>query len=250
MDALRNTIKRVSHELSGREVVTVEEIKRIATTIALEFYDESKKVNFQEIIDGVVESFCEEPSTINSLHYPETFKLNEIEFRHVHTCSPTQELVGEAYEGYLRSKRLFESIDKMKEITDKFFSKYEINESLLRVYSKKKFRYGVFYTLIEDVERFLDIHKRVSERFDGEYVVVVPTENEVTPFLRFFRRNSERVKDAGFKIWVANTDQMSIDPFIGYPKDFTLLRGFKNPKVASQINSLWRERVDQLDEIE
>ncbi len=247
MDILRNTIKRVSHELSGREVVTAEEIKRIAMTVLLEFYDGSQSVDFQEIIDGVVESLCEEPSTINSLHYPETLKLNEIEFRHAHTCSPTQELVGEAYAEYLKSKKLLESLGIMKRITDRFFTEYDINEGLLKIYTKKKFRYGVFYTLIDDVERFLDIHERVSDRFDGEYVVVVPTENEVTPFLRFFRRNSERVKNAGFRIWVANTDQMTIDPFIGYPKDFTLLRGFKNPKVASRINSLWRERVDQLE---
>ncbi len=247
MNVLAETIKRVSHQLAGREVVTVEEIRRICMHALLPFYSEHPELDFEEIADRVTNSMCSEPETINSLFYSEKIDLGGIEFRHTHTCSPTGDLVGEAYDEYLKSKRLFDSLDRMKSVTDRFFSGYGVEDGLVRIYTKNKFRYGVFYSLIDDVERFLDIHEDFSRNFDGEYVVAVTTETEIFPFLRFFRKNSDRVSDAGMKIWVINVDQMSIDPFIGYPKDFTLLKGFKNPKVASQINSLWREKVDQID---
>ncbi len=247
MEILGQAIKRVSHELSGREIVTVEEIRRVTYTIMLEFHTHGSGIDYEMIVDGVIESMCDEPATINSLNFSERLELDDIEFRHTHSCTPTKELVGEAYREYLKSKRLFDSLDRMREITDTFFAGYSIEDGLVRIYTKKKFRYGIFYSIIDDVERFISIHESFSRSFDGEYVVVALTEKELSPFLRFFRRNSERVKDAGFKIWVANVDQMSIDPFIGYPRDFTLLKGFRNPKVASQINSLWRDKVDQID---
>ncbi len=247
MDMLREAIKLVSHELSEREVVTVEEIKRIATTILLNFYHSDPSADYEKIVDEIIESLCDEPTTINSLHFSEKLNIQNVEFRHIHTCAPTRELIGEAYDEYIKSKKILDSIDKMKEITDRFFTGYEVRDGLVRIYTKKRFRYGVFYSIIDDVERFLNVHERFAKNFEGEYVIVVPTENEITPFLRFFRNNSEKVKEADFRIWVANVDQMSIDPFIGYPKDFTLLKGFRNPKVASQINSLWREKIDKID---
>lgn len=247
MNVLTEAIKRVSHELSGRKVVTEEEIRRISMNVLLSFYISNPELDFVEIEERIVESMCSEPETVNSLFYSEKMEIGGVEFRHIHTYSPTGDLVGEAYDEYLRSKKFFNSLDRMKEITDRFFSGYSVNEGLVRSYSKKKFKYGVFYSTIHDVEKFLDIHEDFSRNFDGEYVVAVTTENEIGPFLKFFRKNSQRVNDSGMKIWVINAEQMSIDPFIGYPKDFTLLKGFRNPKVASQINSLWREKVDQID---
>ncbi|AIY89446.1 DUF6834 family protein [Geoglobus acetivorans] len=249
MDDLREILKKVSELMAGREVTTVEEIKRNAYRAVLSHFlsRHVDRARMEHLVSEVVESLCEVPASINSLHYSEELKVEGVTFRHIHTCKPTEENLENAYSEYLVSKKLIDSIEVMREVTDVFFKGYEIDDGLIRVYSKGKYKYGVFYSLIDDVGEDLEIHERVAASFGGEYVVVVPTENELTRFLRFFSRYSERVKKAGFKVWVVNVEERTIDPFIGYPKDFLLLKGFKNPRVATQINSLWRVQVEEID---
>ncbi|WP_457591266.1 DUF6834 family protein [Geoglobus sp.] len=247
MDDIREVVKLVSERLAEKEVTTVEEIKRTALRAMLQHFGARPVSNAEEIVSAVVDSLCNEPLSLHSLHYSEELKIEDLTFRHIHTCKPTKEMVEAAYDEFLNSKRLLESIPVMKEVTDRFFSGYSAEDGLLRVYSKGKNRYGVYYSLIDDVGEDIDTHIHIAKEFDGEYVVIVPTEDEITHFLRFFARHSEKVKNAGFKIWVVNVKEKTIDPFIGYPKDFLLLKGFKNPKIATQINSLWRVHVNELD---
>ncbi|MBE8540291.1 hypothetical protein [Geoglobus acetivorans] len=249
MDDLREILKKVSELMAGREVTTVDEIKRNAYRAMLSHFlsRHVSRDRMENLVSEVVESLCEVPASINSLHYSEKLEIENVAFRHIHTCKPTEEDLENAYEEYLKSRKLIDSIEIMMEVTDVFFNGYAIEDGLIRVYSKGKYKYGAFYSLIDDVGEDLEIHERVATSFDGEYVVVVPTENELTRFLRFFSRYSERVKKAGFKIWVVNVEERTIDPFIGYPRDFLLLKGFKNPRVATQINSLWRVQVEEMD---
>ncbi|WP_456368565.1 DUF6834 family protein [Geoglobus sp.] len=247
MDDIREVVRLVSEKLAGKDVTTEDEIRRVALRAMLQHFGARHVSNVEEVISAVVESLCDEPVSLHSLHYSEELKIDDLTFRHIHTCKPTRDQVEEAYDEFVASRKLLDSIPVMKEVTDRFFSGYEVKDGLIRVYSKGKNRYGVYYSTIDDVGEDIDTHVNVAGEFDGEYVVVVPTEDEVTHFLKFFARHSEKVKNAGFKIWVVNTKEKTIDPFIGYPKDFLLLKGFKNPKIATQINSLWRVHVENLD---
>jgi len=247
MNDLRSVIRGVSERLRDREVVTEEEIRRIALRVMLEQFGSEEVNEIDDLLSAVVESLCNEPVSVESLHYSERLSIEGVNFRHLHTCSPTEEKLNLAYQEWLKSKRFLESIDIMKEVTDRFFSGYSVNDGLIRLYRKNRYRYGVFYSIIDDVSQDISIHEHVAGSFNGEYVVVVPTEERLTSFIEFFKSHSERVKRAGFRIWVVNVEERTIDPFIGYPKDFLLLKGFKNPKIASQINSLWRSSIEEID---
>lgn len=248
MEDLGELIRIVSERMSGKEVTSEEEIRRTALRSMLQYFGvKSVGYDYNRTLNRIVESLCEEPVSIHSLHYSDVLEIDGVKFRHIHTCKPTKESLESAYEELVKSASFLNSLDVMKEVTDKFFKDYSVEEGLIRLYASGKFRYGIYYSIIDDVGEDIEIHKDIAKSFNGEYVVVVPTEKELTPFLRFFARHSEDVKMAGFKIWVVDPNRKSIDPFIGYPKDFRLIGRFKNPKVATIVNSLWRVKVEELD---
>ena len=245
---LGELIKIVSERMSGKEVTSEEEIKRIALRSMLQYFGvKSAGYDYNQLLDQIVESLCDEPVSIHSLHYSEVIEIEGMRFRHIHTCKPTKESLELAYDELEKSASFLNSLNVMKEVTDNFFKGYVTEDGLIKLYTHEKFKYGVYYSIIEDVGEDIEIHKDIAKNFDGEYVIVVPTEKELAPFLRFFARHSEDVKMAGFKIWVVDPKKKSIDPFIGYPKDFRLIGRFKNPKLATIVNSLWRVKVEKLD---
>ena len=248
MDDVAKIVKLVSERMSDREVTSEEEIKRNAMRCMLKYFGtRSVGFDYSEMLSSVVESLCSEPLSIHSLHYSEELEIESVKFRHTHTCKLTKDKFESAYDEYVKSKRLIDSFETMIEVTDRFFEGYRVKDGLIREYRKDKYKYGIYYSLIDDVAEDIETHKGIAERFDGEYVIVVLTEKEITNFLRFFVRHSEDVKRSGFKIWVVNAKEKSIDPFIGYPKDFRLINKFKNPKLATIINSLWRVKVEELE---
>uniref|UniRef100_A0A7C3UEI1 Uncharacterized protein n=1 Tax=Geoglobus ahangari TaxID=113653 RepID=A0A7C3UEI1_9EURY len=245
---LGELIRIVSERLSGKEVTSEEEIKRIALRSMLQYFGaKSAGFDHNQLLNQIVESLCDEPISIHSLHYSEVIEIGEMKFRHIHTCKPTKESLELAYNELKKSASFLDSLNVMKDVTDNFFKGYTTEDGLIKLYTHEKYKYGVYYSIIDDVGEDIKIHKDIAKNFDGEYVIVVPTEEELTPFLRFFARYSEDVKMAGFKIWVVDPIKRSIDPFIGYPKDFRLISRFKNPKLATIINSLWRVKVENID---
>lgn len=241
-------IAKLSEILRERVVVSEEEIERLIYRVCLSLLkDKATGFADDKLFEDVKNSFLREPITINSLHYSERLEIADAVFYHIHTCRPTREQLEHAYEEMLKSRRYFDQIDIMKRILDDFFSGYSVRDGIVREYTKGKYKYGVLFSLIEDVDEDLQHHVEFAKRYPGEYVVIVPTENTPHPFIKFFKRHSEDVKKAGFKIWVVDTQRESVDPFIGYPKDFTLLRKFKNPKLATNIASLWRVNVEKID---
>ncbi len=240
-------IEELSKMLCDRRVVSIEEIERKAIRAALRSLGENAIAVNSDLLDLVKSSFIEYPITLKSLHYSEEVEVSGIRFYHPHTYKPKAEDFEEAYREYLISKSYLDRLNDMKEITDRFFNGYTARGEILREYTKGNYRYFVFYSTINDVYEDIDYHVRVSETVGGEYVVVVPTEEHCAPFHKFYRHLSEEVKKANMKVWVANTFEKTIDPFIGYPRDFTLLKGFKNPKLAALISSYWRVKVDRID---
>lgn len=239
-------VEELSKMLSERKVVTEEEVKRKAIRCALKILGPQLVDGDIELIKDVTSSLIDCPISLKSLYFSEKVNIGNILFYYLHTERPEKEDFELAYEEYLKSKRYLDSIEVMREVTDNFFDGYSARGKYLRNYSKDK-SYKVFYSTIEDVFEDVNDHLEIVDKMDGEYVVVVPTEKELNPFLKFFKRYSEDAKRIGLKIWVVNPDARTIDPFIGYPKDFRLLKGFKNPKAAAMVSAYWRVDVREMD---
>ncbi|RLI75527.1 hypothetical protein DRO97_03060 [Archaeoglobales archaeon] len=246
---MNEIIKTLSEMLKERVVVTREELERKAIRAIIK----SKSVGalnidynlIQEIVDGYIE--C--PISLNCLHFSEKIEIGDLSFYRLHTSKPTKDQFEEAYEECIISRRYIDALDRLDIIVDRFFKEYSVKEGVVKEYSKNKYKYAVFFSLIDDVDEDLQAHLDFAQDYDGEYVIVTLTEKTPCPFIKFFKNHSEKTKAANIKIWVADVDRDCIDPFIGYPKDFKLLKGFKNPKLASIINSLWRVKVDKIVEI-
>lgn len=246
---MNEIIKTLSEMLKKREVVSREELERKAIRAVIK----SKSVDALNVdyslIQEIINSYIECPISLNCLYFSEKVEIGDVSFYHLHTSKPTREQFEEAYEEYIISKRFLDAIDGLDNIVDRFFNEYSVKEGVVREYSNNKHKYAVFFSLIDDVGEDLQSHLDFAKNYDGEYVIVTLTEKNPNPFIKFFKNHSEKIKAANIKIWVADVDRDCIDPFIGYPKDFKLLKGFKNPKLASIINSLWRVKVDEVVEI-
>ncbi|MET1123952.1 MAG: hypothetical protein ABWW66_01650 [Archaeoglobaceae archaeon] len=239
-------VEMVSRSLVGRKAVTKEELIRRIIRASLDVLREDLKNLSYEKIEELALSLLDEPLSVKSLHFPEELEIGGVKFYHPHTEDPTAKDIETAYEEFLRSKKFLESLEAMRDVMDDFFDGYSGTGEFFRVYEGRK-RYGVFFTTIDDADEDADVHAGIARSFEGEYVLCVPTEDEITPFLRFFRRHSEDFKRSGVKVWVVNVEDMCVDPFIGYPRDLSLIRRFRNPRVATLVNSLWRVHVDSLD---
>jgi hypothetical protein len=74
---------------------------------------------------------------------------------------------------------------------------------------------------------------------EADCIILVPSSESLELFMQFFRENGLAVEDAGVQIWVANLEQGTIDPFIGYTTDMDIYRLFKNPRLAQMVRSTW-----------
>uniref|UniRef100_A0A7C3RI27 Uncharacterized protein n=2 Tax=Archaeoglobus fulgidus TaxID=2234 RepID=A0A7C3RI27_ARCFL len=239
-------VEELSRMLAGRKVVTREEVRRRAIRCALKVLGLKLVDAEPDLIDEVADSLIDCPITLKSLHFSDEVKIGDTSFYHPHTVKPEKDDFEEAYFEYRQSKRFLDVFDTMQEVADRFFEGYEAKGRYMRKYSKSG-DYYVFFSNIHDAFEDVDIHLKMAGEADGNYVIIVPTEGELDPFLKFFKRYSEDAKRAGLKIWVVNPDAKTVDPFIGYPKDFKLLKGFKNPKAASLVSTYWRVDVRELD---
>lgn len=240
-------VEECSKILADKRVVSEWEVERALRRAAFRVLGAEvigKKLD--EVLRNVKRSFLEEPLSVKSLHYSESFEINGERFYHLHTCKPTREEIGVAYDEMVKSRRYVKALKGVGEILRKFFEGYSFKSGLIHEFSGER-SYAVSVFLIGDVSEDLEFHRKLAESYDGEYVVVALTERDILPFLDFFKKHSEEVKKAGFYIWVADEERGYVDPFIGYPKDVKLWKKFRNPKAASMINSLWRIKVEEID---
>ncbi len=201
---------------------------------------------FSRLLEDVKESLFDVPHSISSPHFSEKFELEGIVFYHVHTCKLDAEKVERAYSNYLKARKFLDVLPKLKKVVDRFFSGYSVRDGVLRKYEGKQ-KTWVFFTTMDDLFEDLDFHLKLASKLKGRYSVIVPTEKTPKNFIKFFREHSEDAKRAGLRIWVVNAEDETIDPFIGYPKDLSLIKNFKNPRIASIISSYWRYEVKELD---
>ena len=244
---MNEIIKTLSKMLNEREVVTCEELARKAIRAVFKSKLENALSLDRKLIQEIVDSYIECPTSLSCIHFSEKVEIGNVCFYHLHTSKPTKEKFEDAYREYVISNRFLNAIDKIDKILKEFFNGYSIKDGIVREYSNGKYKYAVFYSLIDDIAEDLDFHIKFAKKYNGEYVIVTLTEKDPGPFIKFFKKYSEKIKAANIKIWVADVENECIDPFIGYPRDFRLLKGFKNPKIATIINSLWRVKIEKID---
>jgi hypothetical protein len=73
----------------------------------------------------------------------------------------------------------------------------------------------------------------------ADCVILVPSSESLEPFVRFFREESTFIEEAKIQVWIANMEQGSIDPFIGYTTDLDIYNQFKNPRLAEMVRNNW-----------
>ena len=89
--------------------------------------------------------------------------------------------------------------------------------------------------------RSLDIDKCRGEQ--GEDVVaLVPSGENLEPFVQFYRENGLKAEKREIQIWVTNMEKGSIDPFVGYTMDLDIYNQFENPRLAEMVRSHWSRR--------
>ncbi len=91
------------------------------------------------------------------------------------------------------------------------------------------------FSSIQDVE--------LVEGMEGS-VVIVPHGESPGPFIAFFQEKGKAADMAEIKVWVANMEQGTIDPFIGYPKDLAIYKQFNNPRMAMMVKTNWGRRME------
>ena len=86
--------------------------------------------------------------------------------------------------------------------------------------------------------RLLNLDDR-KEDPEADYIILVPSGDNLEPFMKFFREKGATFEEAGIQIWIVNLEQGTIDPFIGYTTDLDIYRQFKNPRLAEMVRSTW-----------
>jgi hypothetical protein len=74
---------------------------------------------------------------------------------------------------------------------------------------------------------------------EADSIILVPSGDNLEPFMKFFREKGATFEEAGVQIWVVNLEVATIDPFIGYTTDLDIYRQFKNPRLAERVRSTW-----------
>jgi hypothetical protein len=87
----------------------------------------------------------------------------------------------------------------------------------------------------------IDIEDINSEP-DADCIILIPSAENIGPFVQFFQEKGDSIANSGIQIWVANLEQGSIDPFIGYTTDMDLYNQFKNPRLAQIVRSTWGKK--------
>lgn len=86
----------------------------------------------------------------------------------------------------------------------------------------------------------LDNRRQDSE---SDYIILVPSGDNLEPFMKFFREMGDKVEEVGIQVWIVNLEQGTLDPFIGYTTDLDIYRQFKNPRLAEMVRSTWSSKA-------
>jgi len=184
-----------------------------------------------------------EPIFINLPKLDSVMNINDRMFHFVHTGNYADPDFKMAFKRYQDSKKEVEELVSLnlKDLLMEFMegAGYAIaDESSGRLVfagpGDKRLDFRIFPS-IQEVE--------LVEGMEGS-VVIVPHAESPEPFIAFFRERGKDAEMAEIKVWVANMEQGTIDPFIGYPKDLAIYKQFNNPRMAMMVKTNWGRRME------
>jgi hypothetical protein len=78
------------------------------------------------------------------------------------------------------------------------------------------------------------------EEIPHTYVVAIPSEKTPAPFVNFIRENIDTIRgNKKMMVWVVNSDQMTVSPFLGKPADKDIWNKFKDPEKSLMASQNW-----------
>jgi len=186
-----------------------------------------------------------EPIFINLPKLDSVMKINDRMFHFVHTGNYADSDFAQAFNQFKDSEKEIEELVRLnlKDLVAEFMAGagYAVADGFsgsgkltFAGPEGKRLDFWIFSS-IEDVE--------LVEGMGGS-VVIVPHAESPGPFIAFFRERGKEAELAEIKVWVANMEQGTIDPFIGYPKDLAIYKQFNNPRMAMMVKTNWGRRME------
>jgi len=239
IDLLSRCINWICGRLRDRNLTSEEEIERLAIRFLLRENPalctpyEPEELSTEEFLTSVKRALFEEPVSL-SCFFPDVIERDEgtLHARHGKRRDPL------AVREMLEARRVLDSHHIVRSILSKFFG-VEGKESGVLLKFDRGITYTAFVSLVRELPEDLAYHASLPK----PHVVVLLTEKTPLPFVAFFKRYSEEVRRSGILVWVADVERECIDPFIGYPPERELIGKFRNPQLATKIESLWRVNV-------
>ncbi len=237
--------RKLSEYLNRYKVVSSPELKTIiAIVIDKAKITEDEKHKFCEsfgyssLEDAFFESITEMPISINSPQLQETHMWKGIQFHHSHTYQP----IGKDYDDAIYRLRDFAKFYSPEEIVREFFKKagYTVKETEASKFLVEKAPFSIVVYLMDSINDLEEFIKEFKEE-EIETVVLIPTGQTITPYMKFYREYSETVLSKNLKVWVINIFNGTINPFIGYPKDQEIIKQFENPNLGRIVARTWKK---------
>jgi len=208
-----------------------------------------QQVDIDEIVEEIFKALTEHPLTVRAPFFHEKKVMEDVVFYYPHAYTPDEQAFKNAHRRYVKVVNQDSIKDMEMKVLIEFFKGYSFfYNGILGFFVKDSYRFVVFpESSLETFEDHLDLHIRAGSISQGEYVVTIPTESSIEPFIKFYREKAEEIRKGELRVWVVNPEEKYVDPFIGYPRDPELINRFRNPKIASMISSLWQGKIEDLD---
>jgi len=178
------------------------------------------------------------PIFVNLPQLDSAMQVNNVMFHFVHTGNYGDPELAKAFKQYQDAE---DEINELASINLKYLlTNFMTNAGYVLVddaFGKltfngpkdNKLEFRIF-TSIEDVE--------IVDGMEGS-VILVPHAESPGPFLSFYHQKGVEVEMTETKVWVANMEKATIDPFIGYPKDLAIYKQFNDPQLAMKVKTTW-----------
>ncbi|KQC15314.1 MAG: hypothetical protein WCY97_09925 [Methanothrix sp.] len=186
---------------------------------------------------------CGEPIFINLPKLDSVMNINDRIFHFVHTgnySDPDFEMAFKRYRDSEKEVRELVSLN-LKDLLMEFMegAGYAIaDESSGRLAFAGPDDKRLDFRIVPSIQDVV-----LVEGMEGS-VVIVPHAESPGPFIAFFQEKGKEAELAEIKVWVANMEQGTIDPFIGYPKDLAIYKQFNNPRMAMMVKTNWGRRME------
>lgn len=207
--------------------------------------EELQKTMGKKIAPGIFASIMSKEPAFFDLPRLDTFtQMDERLFHFLHTKKYSKQDFAEANRKFLQSMPDLKKImcQSLKDLLADFMKEagYALTSDKpgVMVFSAPERKVRAF---IASSVRSLDIDKCRGEQ--GEDVVaLVPSGENLEPFVQFYREKGSTAEEREMQIWVANMEKGSIDPFVGYTTDLDVYNLFENPRLAEMVRSNWSRK--------